>query len=248
MKRLEDSTQYSRFFILVLNHPPGEQADGRVEIVAIAEQLRANLRRKIGSRRLSAQKIDDLMLLLLGDEDYLRLPGNEFENLPDVLTEDAALHAEYADALYGCLGLIDELYTYAFLANDTVLVDLIDELSIDDENNLPLTGPEGLQQFTERQVAVVRRIGQTLRLTFAERMYLTVAFQVCRDTYSVERDEFLATEMQSRLPEGRGLIFRGTAHRQPLINAFNALCSGEGPGAVGSDDGAVDPTLQEGSE
>ena len=141
MKRLEDSTQYSRFFILVLNHPPGEQADGRVEIVAIAEQLRANLRRKIGSRRLSAQKIDDLMLLLLGDEDYLRLPGNEFENLPDVLTEDAALHAEYADALYGCLGLIDELYTYAFLANDTVLVDLIDELSIDDENNLPLTGP-----------------------------------------------------------------------------------------------------------
>ena len=91
MKRLEDSTQNSRFFILVLNHSLGEQADGRVEIVAIAEQLRANLRRKIGSRRLSAQKIDDLMLLLLGDEDYLRLPGNEFENLPDILTE-------YADA------------------------------------------------------------------------------------------------------------------------------------------------------
>ena len=220
IRRLLELHSEEPFDWVGVESPPGEQMELRGEGIEIATEVRSLLLRKMGNR-LSEGEINDLLLLLLGDEDYLFLQGEEFANLPRVPTEDLVLFMEFGTQLFECLDTLDYL---ASALEGTPYFETLGQIS------LALHGDgsdKALEIYRQSRDRLAQQLISAEVLDAGNSRYFYSNLEPCEIMFNRERDIYLARQMQENLPTGRGLIFRGTGHRTYLTEEILRLCSNE---------------------
>lgn len=185
----------------------------------MAARLRSELQNKMGSR-LNAGQIDDLMLYLMGDEEYLMLPGNPLENLPVLATEDQELFDFYGEKFDECQ------MTLRFLTRVTSegpYGEYTQNIASVFRNEHAMSNQQGYQTARDRFIA---RLVSDNAIPVEDRQRLNEYLSSCDHYFSNSRDLEVAQRMLNTFPEGRGLIFRGTDHAPFLREAFLNECQG----------------------
>ena len=200
----------------------------------MAARLRVQLLYKMGSL-LDVQQVDDLMLLLLGDEEYLMLSGNPLSGLPVLATEDQELFDFYGEKFDECQ------MTIRFLTRVTTegpYEEYTQNIADVFRNEHAMSDQQGYQAARDRFIA---RLVSDNAIPAEERQRLNEYLSSCDHYFSNSRDVEVARRMLNTLPEGRGLIFRGTDHAPFLREAFLNQCRGNlRVAAPAADEGGVD--------
>lgn len=204
--------------------PEGNEMQYRDQYFQRVQSLRELVRTHL-SDLFSEQELDELMLNLLGVEDYLRLPENEFAGLPVVATEQADLHREFLTHVRACGQLIQQLQAASQgTPYQTAFENL--ESTVGKAN--------GQQAYSQARDAFLSALFLGGAIDEDIRIRLRADFENCDFFYDESRDTALATMMLTQLPEGRGYISRGAGHRSALESHFLNQC--QGPSEEDSDE------------
>lgn len=183
-------------------------------------QRAQRLFREVLSDHYTEQEVEDLLLYFLGDEYYSRLPGQVFAGLPAYGTEDAELRNAYYDSFSRCQwGVSNAGMVMVGSSSEPQLWAFASWVSEGDK-----TDSETYHRLKSEFLAGLRR-----ETTYTENFEkMAEMIEGCDVFPAPDRDQATA-QILSVLPEGRGLIFRGTLHQGYLNRFLNQSC---GPGGT----------------
>lgn len=202
------------FTYVGVEQPEGDELQYRERYFQTVQTLREQLRMHLGDV-FSEEELDDLMLNLLGVEDYLRLPENEFAGLPVMATEQADLHREFLTHVRACGQLIQQLQA---ATQGTPYLTAFENLES------TVGKANGQQAYSQARDAFLSALFLGGAIDEDIRIRLRADFENCDFFYDESRDTALATMMLQELPEGRGYISRGAGHRVALERHFLNQC------------------------
>ena len=202
------------FTYVGVEQPDGDELQYRDQYFQRVQSLRELIRTHLGDL-FSEEELDNLMLNLLGVEDYLRLPENEFAGLPVVATEQADLHREFLTHVRACSQLMQQLQAATQGTPYQTAFEIL-EPTVGEEN--------GQLAYSRARDAFLSALFLGGAIDEDVRTRLRADFENCDFFYDESRDTALATMMLQELPEGRGYISRGAGHRAALENHFLDQC------------------------
>jgi len=167
---------------------------------------------------LDQEEINSYILLLTGEDVFALLEGQFLAHLPIYPTEIQSEMDKTGKALRACFGIMGSLE----FSQKPEALELVEKVSA-----FYRPRPEQREDYLSVKEEVIKTLEQDgllrLRAGILDKEKIVEAISNCDALFNLTRDQTVAQAMQS-LPQGRGLITRGTGHRYLLKETFLNNC------------------------
>lgn len=195
--------------------------DGFFSLFETLEQTYHFIKDKLEGH-VSIEQINDFFLATTDTLHYILVTRNSLLNISSILfTEHPTPWAEYYSNRHKCLPNLDLLVANThWTAEERNIISIYRDYNYNAEIGQPIENILNMEHYLAAEEALRNNItiNEDFKQTFEK------LIQPCRDLHSNQRDHFVALSLLKRSPKGKGLIFRGSAHRKYLNEEFLKQC------------------------